>query len=156
MKNSNIESLELTDSVFKNLDHRIGELLIGSNGKNLIKGYSPDLSLKSKKGELIYILENERKSDRKAFLGDVIKAAHYCDITGNTATLIIIMKETSNQTTTNQIAKHLKTYSQWMKSKGMLSLKDIIVISDTEYKKSIVSNEMIGSEGFIKRGISCL
>jgi len=151
-----MQNLELTDSVFKNLNHCIGELIIASNGKKLIDGYSPDLSLKNKEGELIYILENERKSDRKAFLGDVVKASHYCDITKNTATLIIIMKETSNQTTTVQISKHLKTYSQWMKSKGILALNDIIVISDNEYKKSIECNEIVGSEAFIKRCISCL
>ncbi len=66
------------------------------------------------------------------------------------------MKETSNQTTIVQISRHLRTYSQWMKSKGTLALKDIIVISDKKYKKSIESNEIIFFKAFIKRGISCL
>ncbi|WP_163581325.1 hypothetical protein [Gracilibacillus saliphilus] len=101
MKELNIQSLELTDSVFKNLDHCVGKLIIESNDKNLIKGYSPDLSIKNEKGDLVYILENERK----IFLGDVDKAAYYCDIYGNTTVLIIIMKETSNQTTVLQMSQ---------------------------------------------------
>ncbi|MFD4706995.1 hypothetical protein ACFWM3_19305 [Gottfriedia sp. NPDC058432] len=149
-----IQSLELTDSVFKKLDHCDGEIIIKSNGKNLIKVYSPDLSLK--KGDLVYILENERKTDRKAFLGDIVKAAHYCDISDYTVTLIIIMKETSIQTTVIQISQHIKKYFHWMKSKGILSLTDIIVMSDTEYKKSIENNEIISCEDFLGRSISCL
>ncbi len=151
-----MQNLELTDNIFKNLNHCIGDLIIETNGKSLINGYSPDLSLKNKAGDLVYILENERKTDRKAFLGDVVKASHYCDITQNTATLIIVMKETTNQTTTIQIYKHLKTYFQWMKSKGILALTDILVISDNEYKKSVECNESIGSKEFIKRCLSSL
>lgn len=147
----------MKDAKFKACKHhQVGKgNKIASKGGEVSKryGYKPDVTVKDAKGNLLYILECEQKTDRKAFLGDLIKAECHAEHKKQNPELIIVMK-VFNNTTTQQIAAHLCPYIKWLKSKGggQLSLSAVQVLSDKEYKKSILAGETLGSAAFKKRG----
>jgi hypothetical protein len=143
------------DSEFKNFTHLIGENnKIYSNGQQIYHGYSPDLAISNSNDEIIYLIENERKSDRKAFLGDIMKASYFCEKIQCSATLIIIMKESGNQTTISQISTHLKEYYLWLKKLGASYLNNVLIMTDDEYAESVDKQELLGSKEFTTRCIS--
>lgn len=144
----------MQDAIFKDCKHQVGKgNKIASIGKQVSKGYKPDVTVKDAKGNLLYILECEQKTDRKAFLGDFIKAEFHAEHKEQHPRLIIVMQECNN-TTTQQIAAHLRPYIKWLKLKGcgQLSLSAVQVLSDEEYEQSISAGETLGSEAFKKRG----
>lgn len=145
----------MKDKEFKDFDHIINsEHIITTRGKRLKGGYSPDVSISNKNDNIIYILESERKSDRKAFIGTLIKAVYFCEQNNHTSTLIIIMRETSNQTTVKQISLHLKDYYTWIQNLGASKLKEVLIMSDDAYKASNEAKEEIGSTKFLSRCIA--
>ena len=74
-------------------------------------------------------MESESKTDRKAFLGDFIKAEKYSQELGINPTSIIVMTEKDN-TTLAQVHAHLIPYVRWVRSlKGVVSVPEILVIS---------------------------
>ncbi|QHS23453.1 hypothetical protein GWK91_11015 [Virgibacillus sp. MSP4-1] len=146
----------MLDKDFKEFPHITGELKLQTKGSELINGYNPDLIIANQEGKIKYILESEHKTDRKAFLGDVVKAAHYCEVTQTPAKLIVVMKENEKQTTIEQISNHLKDYFKWLRGLGVSMLKDVLIITDEEYKKSNTEKEIIGSKPFIGRCKSLL
>lgn len=144
----------MEDKEFKYLEHQIGKgNKIAARGKAVSKGYKPDVTVADAKGNLLYILECEQKTDRKAFFGDFIKAEFHAEHKRQKPALIIVMQECNN-TTTEQIAAHLRPYIEWLKSKGggQLSLPAVRALSDKERKKSISAGESLGSPAFKKRG----
>ena len=145
----------MKNSIFKACNHQVGKgNKIASRGGAVSKGYKPDITVKDAKGKkLLYILECEQKTDRKAFLGDLIKAEFHAEHKQQNPELIIVM-QVFNNTTTQQIAAHLRPYIKWLKSKGCgkLSLSAVQVLSDKEYAQSISAGETLGSKAFKKRG----
>ena len=156
----------MQDKIFKGLQHQVGKgNKIASTGKDVskrykpdvtvedAKGYKPDITVEDAKGNLLYILECEQKTDRKAFLGDFIKAEHHAEHNKQNPELIIVMREEGN-TTTKQIFEHLRPYIKWLKSKGdgQHGLSAVQVLSDKDYKQSILDEETLGSEAFKKLG----
>jgi hypothetical protein len=142
----------MKDSDFKDLAHKIGSFRIGSRGTVVSQGYKPDVTVIDENGSLKFILECEQKTDRKAFLGDVIKAEKYAEECNASPMLIIVMQPQPN-TTVKQIAEHLETYVAWLKKRliGGLKISGVFVISDTEYQASINGGEILGSDAFLKR-----
>ena len=144
----------MKDATFKACKHQVGKgNKIASSGKEVSKGYKPDVTVEDAKGNLLYIIECEQKTDRKAFLGDFIKAEFHAEHKKQHPRLIIVMQKFNN-TTTRQIAAHLRPYIKWLKSKGggQLSLSAVQVLSDKEYQQSISASETLGSKAFKKRG----
>ena len=144
----------MQDKIFKGLQHQVGKgNKIASTGKDVSKRYKPDVTVEDAKGNLLYILECEQKTDRKAFLGDLIKAEFYAEDNKQKPRLIIVMQVFKN-TTTKQIAAHLRPYIEWLKSKkgGKLSLSAVQVLSDEDYEQSIRAGKTLGSAAFKKRG----
>jgi hypothetical protein len=141
------------DSDFKALHHPIGAHIIASSGSAVSTGYKPDITVKDTEGILKFILESEQKTDRKAFLGDLLKAEMYSEQQKANPELIIVMQIFGN-TTTKQIADHLRPYKQWlaMKKGGSLNLSAIHVLSDKEYEDAIAAGELLGSSAFKSRG----
>ncbi len=142
----------MKNSEFRSMNHQVGNYEIATNGSQVSQGYKPDITIKNSNGETIYILESEQKTDRKAFIGDVIKAEKYAQEYNFSPVLVIVMKEFNN-TTVKQIADHLKPYVTWLShiiSDG-LKLKKVIIISDNCYKKSVGQQEVICSENFLRR-----
>lgn len=143
----------MEDSEFKQMIHQVGNNTISSNGAQVSSGYKPDLTIQNNNGEIVFILESEQKTDRKAFLGDLIKAEKYAQEFNYSPMLIIVMQEFSN-TTVSQISNHLQPYLTWI-SNGFgnnSKIKNILVMSDQEYIQSSSSAEIIGSQEFISRG----
>lgn len=143
----------MKDKEFKVCKDQVGKSDKIATRKEVSKGYKPDVTVEDAEGNLLYILECEQKTDRKAFLGDFIKAERHAENKKQNPELIIVMQEFNN-TTTQQIAAHLCPYIDWLKSKGggKLSLSAVQVLSDKEYKQSIADGETLGSEAFKNRG----
>ncbi len=141
----------MKDSDFKNLRHCIGDLQIASWGQAVSGGYKPDLTIRDSSGKLMFIVECEQKTDRKAFLGGLVKAEKYAEDTGEIPSLVFVMQPFDN-TTVKQIGSHLKPYLSWLsKRPGGLRLSRVVVISDAEYENSVKNCEVICSQGFMKR-----
>ncbi len=144
----------MKDKEFKELKHQVGNgNKISTQGEEISKGYKPDITVEDKNGNLLYILECENKTDRKAFLGAFLKAEMHSDTKKQRPELIIVMHEKDN-TSTKQIADHIRPYKCWLQSKnnGKLSLSDIHVLSDEEYQTSILNSETLGSQAFKNHG----
>jgi hypothetical protein len=143
----------MKDSDFKNAAHPIGNLVIATRGSAVSKGYKPDVTVKNSQGQLKFILESEQKTDRKAFLGDLLKAEMHAEQQGEYPELVIVMQPSGN-TTTQQIADHMRPYKQWLENKkgGVLNVSTVQVLSDTEYLDAIAAGEQLGSATFKIRG----
>ena len=89
----------MKDSEFKALNHLIGHgNVIATRGQQVADGYKPDATVINAAGSIVYILESEQKTDRKAFLGDVLKAEYLSDRQNITPELIIVMRIFKNTT----------------------------------------------------------
>jgi hypothetical protein len=127
--------------------------VVASKGSAVSSGYKPDVTVRDSSGVLKFILESEQKTDRKAYLGALLKAEMYAEQQNARPELIVVMQVFKN-TRTKQIADHLRPYKNWLASKkgGVLSLSAIHVLSDTEYLAAIAAIEIIGSAAFRLRG----
>jgi hypothetical protein len=144
----------LLDSEFKNFNHNLAQGdTIASKGSNIDSSgnYRPDIAIKNLSDEIHLILESERKSERKAFLGALVHAAKYASDSNKLITLVFIMKETSNQTTVAQVSANIKPYYQWLHKLGATSLNRVLFISDVEYENSANANEVLLSPKFMAR-----
>jgi len=143
----------MKDDDFKNLAHRVGVNVIASRGSTVSTGYKPDATVRNSEGKLMFILESEQKTDRKAFLGDLIKAEMYSEQQNANPELIIIMQPFGN-TTTQQITDHIRPYKNWLAQKkgGALSISSVQVLSDADYVEAIQAGEELGSLAFRRRG----
>lgn len=142
----------MKDSEFKHLSHVVGQNKIATLGAAVCSGYKPDVTIVDPSGHLVFILECEQKTDRKAFLGDVLKAQKYAEERDATPMLVIVMQPQPN-TTVRQIADRLQPYVRWMHQRlvGGLRLARIAVISDLGYRDSAIAQEQLGSDAFLAR-----
>lgn len=137
---------------FKNTEHLVGDLKIRSRGEEVAKGYKPDLTLVDHSGQVKFIFECERGTNRKAFLGALVKAEKYAREHKASPTLVFVMRPVSN-TTVAQIADHLQPYLIWLDGlipRGV-NIAEVLVLSDDQYLSSIRSGEIIGSPAFRAR-----
>ncbi|SEQ20775.1 hypothetical protein [Giesbergeria anulus] len=143
----------MKDKEFKYMTHPMGDLVIATRGSEVSQGYKPDVTVEDKQGNLKFILEFEQKTDRKAFLGSLLKAEVHAEQKQKSPELIIVMKPFRN-TTTRQIADHIRPYKQWLEKKncGSLNLSAIHVLSDTEYLEAAEAKDQLGTPAFKKRG----
>jgi hypothetical protein len=143
----------MKDAAFKNLCHLVAPNRIASRGEIVGPGYKPDITVDDGGGSLLYILESEQKTDRKAFLGDLIKAELHAERTRSRPTLVIVMEERSN-TTVPQIADHLRPYVCWLRDLkgGTLCLNRMHVLTAQDYLASIDRGDALGSPAFWHRG----
>lgn len=142
----------MNDSEFKALQHCVGTHRIVSRGTQVANGYKPDLTVCDTNDQLVFIVECEQKTDRKAFLGDLVKAEKYAEDCRAHPILVIVMRPVEN-TTVQQIADHLYPYAAWIArlKGGSLNLTDILVVSDEEYQRSVNATEPLGSQQFRAR-----
>lgn len=101
----------MEDSIFKNLAHGADGYFIMLNGQEIDTGYKPDVVLRNGGDEYI-IIESETGTNRKAFLGNMMKAAKYLSGT-RSGIAVLVIKEHSN-TTVEQIYRHLIPYFKWI------------------------------------------
>ena len=131
----------------------MGELRIASCGSEVSDGYKPDLTVTDLRGALQFIVECEQKTDRKAFLGDLLKAERYAEECKANPTLVIVMKQADN-TKVQQIARQIQSYAHWLHRRisDGLYIPRIVVMSDIEYEQSVQVGEILGSQNFLDRG----
>lgn len=144
----------MLDSEFKIFQHRLAQGdLVASRGCNIanVGNYRPDIAISNSSGPIHLILESERKSERKAFIGALVHAAKYAEDSSAQITLVFVMKETGNQTTVAQISANIRPYYQWLHSLGATNLNHVFLISDTEYDNSAKANEVLLSAEFVAR-----
>ncbi len=143
----------MNDAKFKALSHPIGNNKVATRGTAVATGYKPDITVRDEEGNLTYILESEQKTDRKAFLGDLLKAEMYAEQQQAKPALVIVMQPQDN-TTTQQIATHLSPYIKWLARKqgGNLNLTHIHILSDADYTQAIAAQEYLDSAAFLGRG----
>lgn len=144
----------MRDREFKNFGHLLapgdaiatrGCIIPGSNG------YRPDISIKNPQGVTYLVLESERKSERKAFLGAMMQAARYSSTLQSNITLIFVMKETGNQTTVAQVSNNIRPYFQWLVALGATNLARVLMLSDEEYDESGIAGEVLLTPPFLAR-----
>ena len=144
----------MLDSQFKNFAHlvAVGDS-VATNGKMIPNsgGYRPDISIKNSSGITHLILESERKSERKAFIGAMVHAAKYAATLQTPITLVFIMKETGNQTTVAQVSANIRPYFQWLTLLGATHLNRVLLLSDVAYDNSTAAGEALLSQPFISR-----
>lgn len=153
----------MNDREFKSLAH------YGQNkgwrkvsGKELSVGYKPDVVLRDENNAVRVILECENKTDRKAFIGALVKAEHFAQQQQRTVRqdgsdshpsleLIIVMREFPN-TQIESIHKQLSLYASWLRDlRGCnLSLSSIRLMTDESYLLANKSKIKIGSKSFSK------
>jgi len=143
----------MRDSEFKELRHVTGSLRIHSRGTEIAPGYKPDLTLVDNLGKVQFILECEQKTDRKAFIGDFIKAEMFSEENDHHPALIIVMQEQDN-TKVRHISRHLQPYVSWLTKlrRAPLNVPLLLVMSDIQYMASLEQSEQIGSSQFFGRG----
>lgn len=120
----------IKDRDFKMLKHSFTDYSVYKTGQELAKGYKPDYVLAN--GNDFIILESESKTDRKAYLGALIKAAHFLQ-GENTGMLVFVILERGN-TNLPQIVNHLKPYYEWIQDKT--NLREIFLIESGTYFSS--------------------
>lgn len=142
------------DSDFKSFPHKLSQGdVIASRGTNIatVGNYRPDIAIRNSAGAIHLILESERKSERKAFIGALVHAAKYAEDSNAPITLVFVMKETGNQTTVAQVSANIRPYFQWLHALGATQLNRVLFISDTEYDHSTNANEVLLSTQFTAR-----
>jgi hypothetical protein len=146
----------VTEATFKSLPHYLGSYHFSSYGNEVSKGYKPDFTISDSRNQLVFIIEVENKTDRKAVIGDLVKAEKHAEDCGAHPVLVIVMREHGTQTTVKQIANQLMTYATWLDGlkSGRLNLADVLVLSDEEYQRSIEAHELLGSPQFVARALS--
>lgn len=144
----------MLDTEFKNFAHKLAQGdVIASRGNNIANNgnYRPDIAIKNQSGAIYLILESERKSERKAFIGAMVHAAKYAADANTKITLVFVMKETGNQTTVAQVSANIRPYYQWLHTLGATQMNRVLLISDVEYEDSANANEELLSAQFIVR-----
>jgi hypothetical protein len=138
----------MKDKIFKNLPHNLGNLITHTTGGEVAKGYKPDFTAKDHDGLVSLIMECESKTDRKAYLGDFIKAEKFSHENGLKPVLVIVVTERKN-TKIDQLCDHLIPYIQWIRSLNTsVNVRELLFISDINYKLSLKNKEVILSNEF--------
>lgn len=130
----------ISDRQFKDLLHCCNGYNNHLDGQEIEIGYKPDVVLRN--GNDFLILESENSSNRKTFIGGMIKAAHYLQ-GERSGTLVFIMVPKDN-TTAKSITEQLRTYFNWLKDKT--NLKEIYVIEAGQYYANDCVLELLGTD----------
>jgi hypothetical protein len=130
----------ISDRDFKKLIHSCKGYDKHLKGEEIESGYKPDFVLR--KGNDFLILESENSSNRKTFVGGMIKAAHYLQ-DERSGTLVFIMVPKDN-TTAKQITEQLRTYFNWIKDKT--NLREVYVIEAGQYYLDDRLLELLGAD----------
>lgn len=139
--------MAIADSLFKELSHSYQGYEEFSNGSGIMEGYKPDYVLKE--GNRYVILESENNTNRKMFVGCLMKAAYF--LRGeNTGFLVTVLHEHDN-TTLEQIWKHLVPYFQWIKKGGLTNMEKVYLIKDEDYQVEGKTCHPIDSEAFLSK-----
>lgn len=139
--------MAITDSAFKGLSHSYQGYGKFSDGTEIMEGYKPDYVLKE--GNRYVILESENNTNRKMFVGCLMKAAYF--LRGeNTGFLVIVLHEHDN-TSLEQIWKHLVLYFQWIKKGGLTNMEKVYLIKDEDYRTGDETCLPIDSEVFLRK-----
>lgn len=133
----------MLDRDFKKLKLNCAGYKILLSGGELSKGYKPDTVLINTRNEYI-ILESEHGTSRKHILGGMIKAANF--LTHDRIGVLIIVIQIKKNTNEYLISQHLLQYFKWIKK--LTSLKEIYIVSDTNYCKDEFPLELLGNEFF--------
>ncbi len=147
----------MKDSDFKMFQHKLPNgSEVHSRGSNIssVGNYRPDMSIKKNNNELYLVLESEHKSDRKAFIGALVHAFKFADEQNMELYLVFVMKETGNQTTTEQVSNNIRPYYVWLNSIAKTKLTAVFIISDIEYIASASASEILLSSAFKSRCIA--
>lgn len=135
----------MLDKKFKKLFHNGNQYDIIHRGSEIMPGYKPDVVLK--KGDYNYILlESEHGTSRKHFLGGMLKAAKF--LTGNKFGKLIFVIKTKDNTTVENISKHLYPYLVWIS--GLTNLNEVYVIEDNVYCNTGKRPLLIFGKDFLK------
>lgn len=145
--------MQMNDAKFKALLHPTGNDRVVTRGEAVSAGYKPDITIRDVEERLTFILKCEQKTDRKAFLGALLKAELYAEQQCARPTLVIVMQPQGN-TTTQQISNHIRPYIWWLAGKqgGRMNLACVHIMSDAEYETAIVEGEQLASTAFQQRG----
>lgn len=119
----------ILDQIFKGFPHSCGEYIMYTNGNRLDSGYLPDYVLKN--GNDYIIIESENTTNRKTFVGGLVKAAHF--LQGDKTGSLIFVIVPKNNITVQQIQKHLKKYLNWILD--MTNLRDVYIIEAEHYHR---------------------
>ena len=140
----------MNDAFFKSLSHCLGIYRIASCGNLVCKGYKPDLTVCNSDNQLVLIFECEQKTDRKAFLGDFVKAEKYAADCGALIPLYYRDAGIPEYDRAAKWAYNLRPYADWLGrlKGGSLNLADVLLISDREYLCSVEANELPASAEF--------
>jgi hypothetical protein len=96
----------IADADLKLLLHSYKGYNIYSKGGTVEPGYKPDYVLN--KGTGFIILESERSSSRKTFVGGMLKAAHF--LQGERTGILVYVMTPKGNTKAVSIVKQLQTY----------------------------------------------
>lgn len=125
-----IEYIMASDKDFKSLKHESKGYIVFLHGGDAEKGYRPDYVLR-RDNEYI-ILESENSTSRKAFIGGMLKAAHF--LTGSNRGILIFVITPKKNTKVSSIAKQIKKYFDYIR--GITNLWKIYVIEEDKYIKN--------------------
>lgn len=142
----------MIEKEFKRLNHQFGDYRPMAFGSELCEGYRPDLTLRNRRNRLAFIIEFEAGPSRKTLVGCLTKAQKCCEDKGQSATLLIILRERRN-TTREQVASHLKPYLKWFKKRRTkkAGVSHAFVMTDQAYETSVSCKEAFASTEFWKR-----
>jgi len=115
------------DSDFKALNHNCQGYKPYLRGGELAPGYKPDYVLRA--GTDFVILESEKASSRKHFLGGLLKAAHF--LREERVGKLIFLLTPRDNTTVEQIARHLSPYLAYLAE--ISNLRDVFVVKAGDY-----------------------
>lgn len=137
----------ISDYTFKHLPHKALGYALWRKGGEIMPSYMPDYVLKD--GNRYIILESENNTNRKMFVGCLMKAAYFLQ-KEKTGFLVIVLHEMDN-TKLNQIKDHLTSYYQWIKQAHLTNMSAVFLIRDKDY---LVGNDdcvTIFSEAFLEK-----
>lgn len=117
----------MKDSLFKKLQHNAENFKIISTGREITKGYKPDVVLRNCDDYII--MECDTSSTRKGYVGGMIKAAKY--LTGKKKGIVVFVIKEKKNTTVKQIHSHLSSYFEWIAP--ITNLSAVYLISMQEY-----------------------
>ena len=137
----------ISDYTFKHLPHKALGYAPWRKGGEIMPGYMPDYVLKN--GNQYIIMESENNTNRKMFVGCLMKAAYF--LQKEKAGCLVIVLHEFNNTKLNQIKDHLTPYFQWIKQAHLTNMSAVFLIRDRDYLVGDNDCITIFSEVFLEK-----
>lgn len=134
------------DKSFRGLDHRLGSHDLHSRGEELARGYAPDL-VATREGYVCLIMENEPRCDAKAILGAYLKAEKFAVDTQASPSLVFVLRE-KRHALLLQMTEQLRQFAGFWRIQNAGALKEVLLISDAAYVRSLQKNIAVLSAEF--------